>query len=122
MRQALAAPKLTLGADWIAGSRVLIALLLFEAERAGDHHVGEGFDLRVQVANRGVVIAPRALEMLLDLRQFFLKLAEIRVGLEVRIGLGNGHQPAEHPGEGGVRLRRGGDAAAEAASARCAVT
>ena len=41
--------------------------------------------------------------------ELVLQLAEIGVGLELRIGLGDGHQPAEQAGHRGVGLGGGGD-------------
>src|SRR4051812_47521772 len=77
---------------------ILVEFGFGEAHRPRDHHVGEGLNARIEVADGGVVIAPRALELLLDGAELVLELAEIVVGLEVGIGFRHRQQPAEQPG------------------------
>ena len=49
----------------------------------------------VEVAHGAIVIASRHLELIFDLGQLLLQLEKIFVGLEVRIVLSQGDQPAE---------------------------
>ena len=49
----------------------------------------------VEVAHGAVVVAPRHLQLILELGDLILQREEILVGLELRIGLGDGEQPAQ---------------------------
>ena len=89
----------------------LVERLLAEAEALRDKHGREGLDRGVEVAHRRVVVAPRLLHLVLDRREFRLQLAEIGVGLQLRIGLGDGDQPAERARERLVGRRLAGDVA-----------
>ena len=72
--------------------------------------LGEGLDQRVQVPRGAVVVAPGHLELVLDLRELALELAEVGVGLELGIGLGERHQAPERTLEPplGLALLAGG--------------
>ena len=51
-------PELDLGSGLDRGVVVLVIRLFGEAQRPGEEQVGEGFDLGVEVARGGVVVAP----------------------------------------------------------------
>ncbi len=84
--------------------RVFVKRLLVEPKRTRDEHRREALDRGVQIAHGGVVIAPRALQLTFDIRQLVLQLEEIRVGLELRIGLGNGEQASKQARHLCIRL------------------
>src|SRR5213592_3018257 len=58
-----------------------------EAEQLRYDQVGEGLDARRVLLHCAVVEAARVLQVVLDLDQLVRKLAEIRVGLELRVAL-----------------------------------
>src|SRR5205085_4430250 len=65
MRLGLRGAELHLRRHLNGGVGVGVEFLFVEAHRAGDQHVWEGLDARVQIAHRRVVIAPGALQRLL---------------------------------------------------------
>src|SRR5438046_8930446 len=72
-----------------------------EAEQLRYDQVGEGLDARRVLLHGAVVEAARVLQVVLDLDQLVRKLAEIRVGLELRVALLQEQQllqaPAKRP-------------------------
>jgi len=80
---------------------------------------GEGGQPGVVVADRGVVVAPGELEFGLDVRELALELAEVGAGLQLRVVLGHGQEPAQGRAEGALgpgllgRLARGQSLAAQ---------
>src|SRR3989442_14320944 len=58
-----------------------------EAEQLRHNQVGEGLDARRVLLHGAVVEAARVLQVVLDLDQLVGELAEIRVGLELRVAL-----------------------------------
>src|SRR6476660_9131835 len=69
------------------GIVVLVKWLFGEAHRTRDQYRRETLDRRIQVANGRVVIAPGALQFTLDIGELVLELQEVRIGLELGIGL-----------------------------------
>ena len=65
---------------------------LAEAQRGGEQCRGELLDAGVVLLHRVVEEPPRRRDLVLDVGQFGLKLLEVLVGLEVRIGLGQREQ------------------------------
>ena len=57
--------------------------------------LGKEFDHRVQVPDRAVVVAARHLDLAFETIELLLQLDEVGAGLQVRISLGHGKQPAE---------------------------
>src|SRR3954447_19455422 len=62
---------------------------LGEPEAVGDEAVRERLDRGVQIADCAIVIAPRHLQLVFDGGELVLEIAEIGVGLEFGIGLGD---------------------------------
>ena len=58
-----------------------------EGKPSGHQVAGKGLDGDVEVANGAVVVAPGQLNLVFDIRQLFLKILEILVGLEIRVFL-----------------------------------
>ncbi|ENN89004.1 hypothetical protein RHSP_02688 [Rhizobium freirei PRF 81] len=85
--------------------------LLDEAEGAGDEIVRESLDLDVQIARCTVVIAARHLDLVFRRLQRLLQLDEARIGLQVGIGFGNGHQAAKRLAEDAFGCGTAGDIA-----------
>src|SRR6266849_2662509 len=83
---------------------------LEEFARLESQHVGENIrrellDLGVQVAHHGVVIAPRVLHGVFDLRKRILQRGEAFDGAELRIGLSEREEALQCAGEHVFRLR-----------------
>src|SRR5947207_1726693 len=76
-----------------------------ELEERRDDVGREGLDRGVQVADHRVVVAARVLDRVLDLAERPLELDEVRVRLEVRIGLGEREELTEGARERVLRLR-----------------
>ena len=105
----------TWGAAASAAVLELEERLLLEAERARQQHIGERLDADVEVAHGAVVVAPRHLDLVLDVRKLVLQIEEILVGLELWISLRQRHQPTERARQRPLRRRlpadiAGGDA------------
>ena len=73
---------------------------------------GNGAHEGVQLGDRVVVVLAGERDLVLGLGQLLLEVEEVGVGLEVRVGLGDGVQPDQGALELGVRGRLGRDVAA----------
>src|SRR5262245_48065623 len=80
---------------------------LGEAEEQRDLVRREAVDGRVEIADHRVVVAPRALDGLLDRGQRGLQISEALVRLEVGIGLGERKELPERAGQLVLGLRAG---------------
>ena len=107
----LAPGKLICGAAACGAASGSKKWLFLEAGSARDQHIGKRLDADVEVAHGAVVVAPRHLQLILDLGELGLQLEEILVGLELRIGLGHRHQLAERALQGARRRGLVADAA-----------
>src|SRR5579885_2547874 len=67
----------------------------FETEHAGEDVRRELLDFGVQVADDRVVIAPRVLHRIFDLRKRILQRSEAFDGAQLRIGLGKSEEALE---------------------------
>ena len=88
---------------------------------------GERLDAGVVVLHVAVVDAARARDLILGVRQLGLQLLEVLGRAQLRVGLGDGEQPAERSGQRALGLRdlrraRGPAACALMALARACVT
>src|SRR5581483_12268893 len=85
-------------ADSGRGSRGLVGFEKMLFMHAGDvcnQNIRESLDRDVEVAHRAVVVAPRHLQLVLDVGELGLQFQEILVGLELRVGFGDRQEPAE---------------------------
>src|SRR6266850_4282114 len=89
----------------VFGALELEVRSLGEPEEQRDLVRREAVDRGVEVADDRVVVAPRVLDRLLDLGQRRLEIAEVLVGLEVGIGLGQCEELAERAGQLVLGLR-----------------
>src|SRR5205814_8817771 len=88
-----------------------------EAKQLRHDQVGEGLDARRVLLHGAVVEAARVLQVVLDLDQLVGELAEIRVGLELHVDVGEalarlvavGDQSVVDPGHGNEKQRNGRD-------------
>src|SRR6266511_22943 len=73
------------------------------ADRFRCQHLREAPDVRVVAVHRLVVVLARDRDAVLRPLELVLERAEVLVGLELRVVLGDGEQPAERRGQGSVR-------------------
>ena len=97
-------------------------LPLGEAERVGEDHGREGLDRVVEGEHRVVVDLARDGDLVLGVAELVLQVEEVLVRLQLRVGLGDGEQPAERLAEDALRLRGRGGPCACCAAARASVT
>src|SRR5712692_3148524 len=82
-------------------------LARLEAEHPGDDVRRELSDLRVEVADGSVVVAPRVLDGVFDLGQCVLELREAFHRAKLRVSLSQGKQLPQRAGEHTLRLALG---------------
>src|SRR5882672_773415 len=75
-----------------------------EVEHAGEDAVGEGLALGVVVHHRVVERLAREGDLVLRAGEFLLQREHILVGLQVRVGLGEGEHLTEHAGKRALGL------------------
>src|SRR5690606_18134484 len=86
------------------GALGLEVLALGEREAPGDHVGRERLDLRVVGVDGVVVVLPRVGDAALGAGQLLLQVEEVLVGLQVRVGLGEGEDGLQRPADHVLRL------------------
>src|SRR6266478_4008660 len=72
----------------LCGGRDFEKLARFETQHIGEDVRGKLLDFRVEVADHSVVVAPRVLDVIFDLRQRVLQRGETFDGAQLGVGLG----------------------------------
>src|SRR5208337_3307570 len=88
-----------LGRFALGGGRDFKELALLETQHSRDDVCRELQDLGVEVANDGVVVAPRVLDGILNLGKRILERGEALDGAELRVGLGESEKAFQRTGQ-----------------------